>query len=206
MQESSKILLSKKELEVLGEVEFFQLKKSITTKIYSQLAALVQQLRAEASFSKIPFPAGTDVTTGKISKGENYLGLPFILLDFPRRFTEENIFAYRTMVWWGNFISASLLLSGPVSVVARKNVLRQLRSLKGKDIFVCIHESPWHHHFHMENYIPLDILNKKEVEEALNEQSFLKLARKIPIRQIKKLQEFSLESFRIFSRLLTDSE
>ncbi|HYH14201.1 MAG TPA: hypothetical protein VD794_03215, partial [Flavisolibacter sp.] len=48
----------------------------------------------------------------KISKGENYLGLPYLVLDYPRHFDSVNIFAIRTMFWWGNTFSSTLHLAG----------------------------------------------------------------------------------------------
>ena len=53
-------------------------------------------------------------STPKIAKGENYLQLPYVLLDYPRCFDKENIFAIRTMFWWGNFFSITLHLSGSI--------------------------------------------------------------------------------------------
>ncbi|MFK5012123.1 hypothetical protein ACI4AC_27485, partial [Klebsiella pneumoniae] len=38
----------------------------------------------------------------KISKGEQYLQLPYVMLDFPRNFTDNDFFAIRTFFWWGN--------------------------------------------------------------------------------------------------------
>jgi hypothetical protein len=49
---------------------------------------------------------------GKISRGENYQLLPYIILDYPSYFSRNNIFAVRTMFWWGNFFSITLHLSG----------------------------------------------------------------------------------------------
>src|SRR5215468_1346228 len=112
MRQGSKIRLSPQELDTLKEKEFFFAKRIITEKIYYQLALLIEEAKSEHIFDDIDFPDGTDFITGKISKGENYLGLPFIMLDFPRFFSNTNMLAVRTMIWWGNFCSTTLLLSG----------------------------------------------------------------------------------------------
>ena len=55
------------------------------------LQALLAEDSAHASTYILPSP--------KIAKGENYLGLPYVILDYPRIFGKEDVFAFRTMFW-----------------------------------------------------------------------------------------------------------
>ena len=48
----------------------------------------------------------------KISKGENYRGLPYVMLDYPRLFGREEVLAIRTFFWWGHGFSVTLHLKG----------------------------------------------------------------------------------------------
>lgn len=193
--------LSKKEIQLLRDESFFHTKRIITQKIFHQLSESANAIQASPSFKKISFPKGTDITSGKITKGENYLGLPFIILDFPKLFSPEKIFAFRTMVWWGNFVSCTLLISGDRVPLAQKNLLHHFTSLKKKEVFLCVSESRWHHHFEDDNFLSLKRLTKKATENILSKQEFLKVARKIPVSDINWLQKFSAESFEIFSVL-----
>lgn len=202
MQEDSKILLSKDEIRVLREEAFFRVKRTVTEKFFHQLAETVQAIKSTSHFDKIHFPEGTDITTGKISKGENYLGLPFIILDFPRFFSQEKIFTFRTMIWWGNFASCTLMISDSVSSSAKRKFQKNFVAFKGKGIFLCVNESPWHHHFGKENFVALHSLSLKEAALILKKQEFLKVATKIPLNQINRLQKFSVESFEMFSKWL----
>ena len=197
------ISFSKKEIQVLKEESFFRAKKIITEKIFHQLSETVKAIQSTSSFKKISFPKRTDITTGKITKGENYLGLPFIILDFPRWFSSEKIFAFRTMVWWGNFASCTLLISGEQVSSAKENLLNHLPVLKKQDVFVCVNASPWLHHFEDENFLSLKLLSKKEVWSSLVKQEFLKVARKIPVSKINRLPVFSVESFELLARIVT---
>ena len=86
MNDTTKILLSADELATLKNRRFFEIKWRISEKIYTRLAGIVLESHTRGIFSNIDFPAGSDLSTGKISKGENYLGLPYLLLDFPRNF------------------------------------------------------------------------------------------------------------------------
>ena len=202
MKEVSKILLSKEEILVLREEAFFHVKRRVTDKIFNQLAETVKAIQSTSYFHKIIFPEGTDTTTGKISKGENYLGLPFITLDFPRFFSQEKFLTFRTMIWWGNFVSGTLLVSDAAVPSVKQKFQKNFPALKEEGTFLCVNESPWHHHFGKENFIPLTSLTLKEVELILTKQEFLKVAMKLPLTQINRLQKFSSQSFERFSRLL----
>ena len=203
--EPAKIRLSKNELQVLHERDFFIEKKIITDKIYSLLGHLLQEARLRQVFSTVSFPKETDYTTGKISKGENYMGFPYIILDFPRLFTKEEIVAIRTMVWWGNFISSTLIISGSLFKHAKKATLNSQTLLKQNDVWLCIHETPWEHHFEKENLIPINEISQSTMGKILDRNNFLKLSRKISIKKINKLMEFGLESFTLYAKMLNSS-
>ena len=202
MNDPSKIRLSRDELRVLQERNFFITKKNITAKIYHQFAALVEQANQQKVFSAIAFPEGADVTTGKISKGENYSGFPWLMLDFPRLFSNNEIMAVRTMVWWGNLISCTLLISGERLNAGRKSALRHLSLLQENDVWICSGDSPWQHHFERENFVMLKNLSRKEAAAILDRNNFLKLARKIPVKQINHIITFALDSFQLYAHLL----
>ena len=48
----------------------------------------------------------------RISRGEQYKGLPWVMLDYPRVFGKENVLAVRTMFWWGHYFTVTLHLKG----------------------------------------------------------------------------------------------
>lgn len=202
MNKGSKIRLSIKELEDISERDFFISKKIITQKIFEQLSLLAEQTKADKIFDGVSFPEGTDITTGKISKGENYLGFPFVMLDFPRLFSNEKTFAVRTMIWWGNFCSNTLLLSGEPLESRRAVLLKRSPLLKKKDFSICMHESPWHHHFESDNFFPVKKLTMLEMEKMIYESAFFKIAKKIPANEVNRLVSFSIKNFSVFAELL----
>jgi len=204
MNEGTKIILSADELSAVMDRSFFEKKSRITNKIYEAFAQVVKTANEQKIFSGIVFPQGTDFSTGKISKGENYIGLPYLLLDFPRNFKGDDCIAIRTMLWWGNFISSTLLISGAKTSAGKKSVIRHLSLLSEMKTWICIHESPWLHHFDADNYQPIHKLEKKEVAMMLESVTFVKLARKIPLRSINRLEMFTLDSFKLYRKILLD--
>src|SRR5262245_30564208 len=130
--------LSETELLLMQDKNFFIHKRNISSKVISLFGELNEELRLlnDSNASHI----GADIlsVSGKISKGENYLGYPWILLDYPRAFSKENIFAYRSLFWWGSCFSFTLHLSGIHLENFIPAINKNLSSLAGKKTFVCI--------------------------------------------------------------------
>ena len=65
----------------------------------------------------------------------------------------KDIFAIRTMFWWGNFFSITLHLSGIYKTMFAQKIIACYELLKETDFFICVHEEQWQHHFEKDNYI-----------------------------------------------------
>lgn len=72
-------------------------------KLELRLGELCEYFLSLRSQMDLPFGEVWDVPP-KISKGEAYGGLPWLMLDYPRYFKPEGHFAIRIFCWWGNFI------------------------------------------------------------------------------------------------------
>src|SRR4051812_7539492 len=111
MTDATKITLSDKELSLVKNVEWILTKQMIIQKVYDLFAGGVETIRS-AVINSHSLPDNVRLSVPKIYKGENYLQLPYVIMDYPRCFDKEDIFAIRTMFWWGNFFSITLHLSG----------------------------------------------------------------------------------------------
>jgi len=99
------IKFSKKELSLLKDTDFLLTKIKIIEKVNNLFVETKKEVQNSIEKLNFDFPNELDLKKGKISKGEYYKGLPYLVLDFPTHFSEKNIFAYRTMFWWGNFLA-----------------------------------------------------------------------------------------------------
>jgi len=143
--------------------------------------------------SQLSFPGFTDNSAAKISKGENYEGLPYVIMDYPAYFSKENIFAIRTMFWWGNFFSVSLHLSGG-NFRFNNELDKQLSYLKEKAFFICVNESQWQHSFDPSNYNSAFLLDNKKYYEIL-ERDFFKISKKIEVDEWDNVPGFLEKTF-----------
>src|SRR4051812_17613378 len=109
MMRHAKIQLSPAEQHLITNAEVLLTKNRVITKIKGLLEDVQDQMLQRA----VTFSNAHIFQTGpKISRGENYLGLPYLVLDYPRVFQQHDIFAIRSFFWWGHFFSSTLHVSG----------------------------------------------------------------------------------------------
>jgi hypothetical protein len=156
-------------------------KNTILQKAWWLLEDLQDEITAAVNSGRATFTPDVLKTPAKISKGENYNGLPYLILDYPRCFDKENTFAIRCMFWWGNFFSITLHLSGSFQKQFIKEVTGSYELLVKNGFYLCIADEQWDHHFEPDNYIEVKQLKKHEFESKLRHRSFIKIANKIPL-------------------------
>src|SRR5215467_7358592 len=112
MDNETKIHLSSFEMELVNNADWILTKNNILRKVQSMLEQVQNNTVDYSKLYPQLFPTEVKAISPKISRGENYGGLPWMMLDFPRFFAKEdlprsgaNIFAIRNMFWWGNFFS-----------------------------------------------------------------------------------------------------
>ena len=203
MSDFSKLMLSDEEQQLVNNTEWILTKRIIIDKVDQLMGLLSEKQSGIIENEKNWLPAAVIRSTAKISKGENYLGLPYVLLDHPRCFDAENIFAVRTMFWWGNFFSITLQLSGTYKNMFQQKIIENLGEVN-EDIFICIHESQWHHHFEADNYINAKQLSNIDLQEAILKRQFIKLAVKFPVQQWNNIPALLDRSFAEMIEMLKD--
>src|SRR4051812_10400669 len=104
--------LSKNELEMVTSSEFILTKNRIVEKVYRLFGLLSEDYKNILQEYATALPAEVFASSPKIYKGENYLNLPYLMMDYPRVFLKDDTFAIRCFFWWGNYFSITLQLSG----------------------------------------------------------------------------------------------
>jgi len=176
--DKAKIRLSSKEMELVTNADWILTKNTIIEKAKNLFGEL-QEMMTEGlgrvlthNYTKVP---------PKISKGENYRGLPYLILDYPRLFEKENIFAIRTMFWWGNFFSITLHMAGSYKKQDEEKCIQAYPVFRDNDFFICINKEQWEHHFDPSNYALVKNLSPMEWKKIISENSFIKIANKHPL-------------------------
>ncbi|MBK8610102.1 MAG: hypothetical protein IPL84_09165 [Chitinophagaceae bacterium] len=201
MNIDSKLTLSDEEQQLVHNTHWILTKRVIIEKAGALLGTLSEAFKTQVANSKQSLPLAVLHTTPKIARGENYRQLPYVLLDYPRQFTGPDIFAVRTMFWWGNFFSITLLISGVYKDMFAQQLLKNL-IVNDAGYFICINKSQWHHHFEDDNMVPVKARSEQEIRDIIEQKEFIKIAIKFPLHQWNEANILLEESFKKIIGLL----
>jgi hypothetical protein len=204
MNPGSKLMLSDEELQLVNNREWILTKRIIIEKAMAMFGLVSQDMQAFIEKEKGWLPAAIVQSSPKIAKGENYLLLPYLMLDYPRCFEAGNIFAVRTMFWWGNFFSITLHVSGNYKTLFQQQIMDNLVNVQ-QQFFICVHENQWHHHFEEDNYEPINRFEGHELNGIITRKPFVKLAVHFPLREWEQVLSRLEHAFREMIDLLKRS-
>ncbi len=179
---TAKIQLSKHELELVSNADLILTKNAIIKKLTLMLEELQKQ--QQQIIQRYNFPGEVLSIPYKISRGENYKGLPWLVLDHPRWFLQENIFAIRTLFWWGNYFSTTLHLAGEHKKQHGEKIYSAKQILADAGFYICISDDPWQHHFETDYFKPISELSGDELLKQ-GSKEFVKIAKKVPLNNIE---------------------
>jgi len=203
MNPFSKLTLSADEQQLVTNTQWILTKRTIIDKVNGLLGDVSVMQQNIIEKEKDWLPDAVVRSTPKIAKGENYLGLPYLLLDYPRCFDADDIFAVRTMFWWGNFFSITLHVSGKYKEMFQQQITENVGAVQ-QDVFICIHESQWQHSFDADNYADIKDLQKDKLRKIINEKTFIKLAIKFPLQSWNNIPSLFDEAFTELITMLKD--
>ena len=183
MTDSVKLSLSAGELQLVCNKDWILAKQIIIEKVYLLFGAVSEKMQQCILAHSSLLPAVIAETSPKISRGENYRGLPYVILDYPRHFKKADTLAIRTLFWWGNFFSINLHLSGAYKENALPILEANFDSLQQQGYYLCIHPNPWEHHFEEDNYRPLKNYLAADFTVLVQQMDFIKIALPIPLQQ-----------------------
>ena len=186
--DSAKIHLSEEELQLVQNASVLLTKNRIIGKVYEIFGALAEnwQLLLE---SKSSIPSTVLSVPAKISRGENYQSLPYVMLDYPRLFDRSDVCAVRTFFWWGNYFSITLQLKGAWQRKCVKTILRDFDKLESAGFYIGVSRNEWRHDIQPDAYSSLKQTTEKGLELLLHEHPFCKLSATVPLHQWDSIDE-----------------
>ncbi|MBS1599310.1 MAG: hypothetical protein JST75_13885 [Bacteroidetes bacterium] len=191
----AKIQFSEEELLLAKNGEWILTKNKIIAKISDLFSIIANEMKKD--LSAISLPQEIAQTTPKISKGENYKGLPYVVLDYPRLFTKENVFAIRVLFWWGNYFSVTLHLKGNYKEIFLVNIKKNLPLFSKNDFYINTTANEWQHTLHENDYALLKETDILQLEKNFKENNLLKLTAKVELKQWNHSRELIMKLFKI---------
>lgn len=200
----AKIRLSEKEMQLVTNADIILTKNEILQKVFQLLGFLQKKQTQFLKENASHFLLEKMSISPKISKGENYKGLPYLILDHPRIFEKKDIFAIRSMFWWGNFFSITLHLSGKYKEQFAGKIISSFKILQKHKYYYCNNEDAWQHHFDTGNYELIDRLKDSDIEKNVLNKPFLKISKKIALTQWETADEILFSYFKQLIEILAD--
>jgi hypothetical protein len=185
--EGANLQLSTEEMRLVMEPGWILTKNSIIKKVVGLFAGLSEDYRTILSSGPSP----------KISKGENYQGLPYVMLDYPRLFGREDVLAIRTFFWWGHSFSVTVHLKGTYRDRYLPVLQQRWAELAAAGFHVGISEDEWRHEHVPETYRPI-----VSAEELSMSSSFIKLSAACGLDRWEEAHEVLLGLFRVLVDVL----
>jgi hypothetical protein len=191
------------ELTVLADQDFFRKKAAISIKIKHVLEQLHHRLETEIASQPLLPPEGFDPQARQFVKGEHLENFPYQYLDFPRFYTREDKFAFRSLIWWGHHIVFALIVEGPLVKQYRRNLFNRFSEVADHHLCLCLSPSLWE--WKAGPGLTLDITHhrRSEIAATLDHRTFFKIARFIPINDpVVATGQLPVEGLKTFQALL----
>jgi len=189
MSNNTKIILSDTELSNVNDTSWILTKQKITQKVFELMKLQVDFLSVYGKSLLGSFALPEIIASvPRISKGENYLGLPYVMLDYPAVFSKNDVFALRTMFWWGHHFSMMLLLEGSYKKMAAPGIAELLKKNK-ENIFICVHDNQWQHSFDAENFKDAALISPQEMDTIIFDKKFIKIGLKYSLQNWNELPQ-----------------
>lgn len=167
-------------------------KNSVMEKVVALMAGLSEGYRPVWEAATELGPASP-----KISRGENYGGLPWVMLDFPRYFGREDVFAIRTMFWWGNAFSVTLHLKGRYRERFLPGLEKNWVILANAGFHVGISDDEWRHEHAPDNYEAM-----RAAASLKRTRDFLKLSSAVGLHRWEDAPEELMSRFKTLISVL----
>lgn len=168
----AKIQLSAEELQLAQNSGIILTKNRVIEKAGELLGELSVVFREMAHPLLHILPP--DSRSPKISRGERYEELPYVLLDYPRHFKQDEVFAIRTMFWWGHHISLTLHLKGRFKPLFQQSITGA-RQWHSGNWLLQTERSEWQHHVTGSSHLPLGEMDARQLETVYNRLPFIKI-------------------------------
>ena len=196
------VLFSADEMGLMKDSAWILTKNAVISKWYQAMGHLAGRMKAALINRQLP--EALIRSNAKISRGENYLSLPYVMMDCPKIFGRDHVLAIRTFFWWGRFCSITLHAKGIYKPLVIRN-LSATTCLRQSRFCYAIAGDEWNHDVMSDDYTPLPKLFSAAFLTDLRGSPFIKLSSKLDFEQWNIMEEQLYELFLMLIGLCEES-
>lgn len=175
MQKST-FKLTKHELSIISDADFMRTKQLLIKNISSYFKQIGEQL-----LTKYYADSGL---THKITRGENYLDMPYVVLDVPQLKPNNISRKLRIMAWWGHYVSLQYFID------ANAKNLKHAMQLPAQNYKILTSQNLFNNQLESADFAKPNQLH----EQSFNNMQYTKIASIIPLTNLQNM-EMDIENF-----------
>ncbi len=200
MAQNTKIIPTNAELEVASDTNFFDVKRELTSKIVTTLERYGEKLLEEI-IAPVLKKQGIQRIGIKVSKGENFKGYPYVVLDCPRLFSTDTEVICRTIFRWGHGWSLHFTVQGKIFERVSSS-LSGFSSSLSNDWLLYTGENIWEQDVDSVLFVPTHSMPETALSHTIKQQKFYKIATQINLSNAVEWPPFSTQSYQNLFDLL----
>jgi hypothetical protein len=197
MAQNTKIIPTIAEREAAMDTNFFDIKRTLTGKIIDGMGLLGDSLTHDVVNPAIS-AIGYRSVQAKISRGENFNGYPYIVLDCPRLNDTHSEVICRTIFWWGHSWSLHFALQG--SALQHINYQRVARLSNNWQVYTG--DNLWEQHPAAHELIPVHS-PEKDYRQKISSRAFFKICQSVSLAKAQEWPPFPIEEYKQVFQLIT---
>ncbi len=166
-----------RDITLLSDTEFFSAKALISQKIRHLLEQIRESFTRELKAHALLAPEALNPDDSQLVKGEHLEDFPYQYLDYPRFFSRDIKFTFRSLIWWGHHMAFALILEGGHLRRYKENLINRFPSVADQHVCLCLSHSLWEWKHGSGYTLELTRDRQSEVAAVLSHRPFFKLAR-----------------------------
>lgn len=186
--ENANVHLSEEEHRLVQDANVILTKNAVIGKV----KALLEAVSGKSLYyfhSGTPFAFGCSLSAPRITRGENYLGLPWVTMDYPRIFEKEAISAIRCIFWWGHHFSCTWHCSGRFKKEMEERLLNGFDRVAAGNWLLYSGDNEWAHELTPAHRNTAQMA-QSEFEQILKQRDFFKLCKYLPLERFNDTTAF----------------
>ena len=201
--DASKIQLSAEEMQLVTNSAWILTKHRVIEKVYRIFGNVSEQMQLYIEKRQGLLPPQVLLLSPRITKGEQYEALPYVVLDYPRFFSKEDVFAIRCFFWWGHYFSITWHLKGKFQQQYQQKIAAAVAAGKFKQFYISTDGSEFSFHLEGKHYTAPGCKLPGNYNGG-EHTGFLKISLKISFEHWKTAEQDLMQGFQRFIAMMED--